>query len=64
MVSVRAFSAGSTSAERGEDEVVVDEVLVHVVGEHPDVRMLQQDVGQRLQLGAPCRRRPTGSTAS
>ena len=37
---------------RGELEVVIDQVLVHVVGQHPDMRMPHQHVGQRLQLGA------------
>ncbi len=27
-------------------------MLVHVVGQHPDMRMLHQHVGQRLELGA------------
>ncbi len=29
----------------------IDEVLVHVVGHDPDLRMAQQHVGERLQLG-------------
>jgi hypothetical protein len=37
---------------RREFEAVIDQVLVHVVGHHPDMRMLHQHVGQRLQLGA------------
>jgi hypothetical protein len=36
----------------GEFEVVVDEVFVHVVGHHPDMRMLHQHIGEGLQLGA------------
>ncbi len=37
---------------RGEDEVVIDQMLVHIVGHHPDMRVLHQHVGDRLQLGA------------
>ena len=37
---------------RGELEVVVDEMLVHVVGDHVDMRMPDQHVGQLLELGA------------
>ena len=37
---------------RRELEVVVDQVLVHVVGHDMHMRVLQQHVGQRLQLGA------------
>ena len=36
---------------RAELEVAIGEVLVHVVGEDPDMRMLHQDIGQRLHLG-------------
>ena len=50
-VSVRSLSRGSTWAGRGEPELVVDEVLVHVVRHHPDLRVADQDVGERLQLG-------------
>ncbi len=37
---------------RGEDEVAVDEMLVHVVGEHPDMGMAHQHLGERLQFVA------------
>ena len=37
---------------RREDEVAVDEVLVHIVGEYPDMRMLQKDISDFLQLRA------------
>ena len=37
---------------RRELEVVVDQVLVHVVGHHVHMRMPHQHVGERLQFGA------------
>ena len=38
--------------EGDELEVAVDQVLVHVVGQDPDVRVAQQHVRDRLHLGA------------
>ena len=37
---------------RRELEVAVDEMLVHVVGQHPDVRMAHQNVGQAFKFVA------------
>ncbi len=34
-----------------EDEVAVDEVFVDIVGQHPNVGMPQEDIGQALHLG-------------
>ena len=36
--------------DRLEDEVAIGQVLVHVVGQHPDMAVLHQHGGQRLQL--------------
>jgi len=38
--------------ERGEHEVAINEMLVHVVGQHPDMRMAHQHIGQRLEFVA------------
>ena len=37
---------------RRELEVVIDEMLIHVVGQHPDMRVAHQDVGHFLQFVA------------
>ena len=52
MVSVRWIKLRLDLRRRREHEVVVDQVLVHVVGHDVHVRMLHQHVGQRLQFGA------------
>ena len=45
--------------DRRELEIVIDEVLVHVVGHHPDMRMAQQHLGEpsqfRLGVGGAAR---------
>jgi hypothetical protein len=38
--------------KRVELEVTIDEMLVHVVGQHPDVRMSHQHMSQRLEFVA------------
>ena len=52
MVSVRGLERRLDLRRRRELEVAIDEMLVHVVGQHPDMRMAQQHVGQRLQFVA------------
>ena len=52
MVSVAALQRRLDLRRRREDEVAVDEVLVDVVGQHPDMRVPHQHVGQRLQFVA------------
>jgi hypothetical protein len=46
------LSRGSTCTGRRELEAVIGDVLIHVVGKHPDVRVLHQHVGQPLDVGA------------
>ena len=41
---------GLDLGDGGEREPVIDQMLVHVVGEHPDMRVAQQHVGERAQL--------------
>ena len=43
---------------------VVDQARVDLVGEHPDLRMLQQDLGDRVEIAAPTARRRSGCAAS
>ena len=48
MVSVRGFKRRLDLDRRREHEVAVDQMLVHVVGQHPHVRVAHEHVGQRL----------------
>ena len=50
--------------DRAVLEIVVDEVLVHVVGHDPDLRMAQQHLGDRRAVRPRYRRPRSGSTAS
>ena len=50
-VSVRSIKRRLDLRRRGELEVVVDEMLVHIVGHHMDMRVLRQHIGERLQFG-------------
>ena len=34
----------------GKFEVSIDDVLIHIVSHDPDLRMLQQDIGQPAQI--------------
>ncbi|MCY1296504.1 hypothetical protein D9M70_458930 [compost metagenome] len=48
----RAVIKAGLDFDRGRElEVAIGQVLVHVVGQHPDMRMLHQHVRQRLQFG-------------
>ena len=49
-VSVRSSSDGCERREADELQAVVDELLVDLVAEDDDVRVLRDDVGERLQL--------------
>ena len=60
MVTVRSFRRGSTSHDRRRLEAVIGELLVDVVGEDPDIGVLQQHVADRPQLFALNRRRRSG----
>ena len=55
---------GLDLGRRRELEVVIDQLLVHVVGQDVDLRMLQQHVAQRPQVGLACRRHRSGCWAS
>ena len=50
--------------DRLELEIVIDEVLVHVVGHHPDMRVAQQDLGDTPSDPPRCRRPRSGLTAN
>ena len=50
MVSVRAFRRRLDLRRRRELEVAIDQMLVHVVGQHPHMRMAHQHVGELLEF--------------